>query len=273
MFCKGKLPEEYEGFSRRLYEVATMRDIKDINDLAEKLDKNSECKSLLNIRQRNREVPTNPLNAIVRNIQKHLNTSDPSKVHSSYMLAYSIVLDCSLDYLYGRSDIMSCDMEVADICSKTGLSEQAVLRLVERHDFDKDDECYHFSEWWSKFISSSFETFPMAWLAFSNQILEKNDLDKRISAIEKADADYQFEDSINQFLISEENQKTLRNLSRNKVDSIYGSFHKMMTIFEKELSEYAEAWADQQHPDYDLMYYHSEINKRKIIDSALKVTP
>ena len=37
MFCKGKLPEEYEGFSRRLYEVATMRDIKDINDLAEKL--------------------------------------------------------------------------------------------------------------------------------------------------------------------------------------------------------------------------------------------
>ena len=65
-----------------------------------------------------------------RNVQKHLNEKDPYKVPSTYIYAYSVVLDCSIDYLYGRTDVMSVDMDVKEICKKTGFVRKGSKMLT-----------------------------------------------------------------------------------------------------------------------------------------------
>lgn len=45
----------------------------------------------------------------------------------------------------------------------------------------------------------------------------------------------------------------------------------MMIHIEKVMDEYANEWALKQHPQYDEMYYRSEVNKIKILNGQLKV--
>ena len=50
-----------------------------------------------------------------------------------------------------------------------------------------------------------------------------------------------------------------------KEDSILGAHHKMLLCIECFLNQYADQWAERQHPDYGEMHYRSELNKRKIL--------
>ena len=130
-----KKAEKYNTFGKRLLTVADARQMGDTGTLANAIYSNKRCREIVKIREHKEYTnPFEEVEAIRRNIQNHLTQDkydEAWKVPSQYMYAYSVILVCSLDYLYGKSEIMSSDLEVADICQKTGLSEDAVNCLVE----------------------------------------------------------------------------------------------------------------------------------------------
>lgn len=207
----------------------------------------------------------------MKNIQIHLNTEDAYEVNSRYMYAYSTIFDCSYDYLYGRSEIMTADLDVRDICNKTGLSEKAVVNLVERHQDEIESSGFSVIEWWSELLYDiPFTAIPMAFMAYASRLVELHDIDKKIEACEKAVKDVSMDVTIMKCLMDDDNQKTLKHIRRDKEDSILGAHHKMVSCVADLLNQYAEQWAEKQHPEYSELYYHGEINKRKIINEALK---
>ena len=271
MFLKGKPLDEYKGFSYRLVKVAIEKGIEDTRELADALYENEECKKAITIRKTQKKNPDDPLKNIMKNIQIHLNTEDAYEVNSRYMYAYSTIFDCSYDYLYGRSEIMTADLDVRDICNKTGLSEKAVVNLVERHQDEIESSGFSVIEWWSELLYDiPFTAIPMAFMAYASRLVELHDIDKKIDACEKAVKDVSVDDPIIKYLMGGDNQKTLKHIRRDKEDSILGAHHKMVSCVADLLNQYAEQWAEKQHPEYSELYYHGEINKRKIINEALK---
>ena len=271
MFLKGKPLDEYKGFSYRLVKIAIEKGIEDTRDLADALYENAECKKAITIRKTQKTKPDDPLKNIMKNIQIHLNTEDAYDVNCRYMYAYSIIFDCSYDYLYGKSEIMTADLDVRDICNKTGFSEKAVANIVERHKDEIDSDGFSFIEWWSELLYDfPFTAIPMSWMGYASRLVELHDIDKKIEACEKAAKDAPLDDPIMKYLMDDDNQKTLRYIRRDKEDSILGAHHKMLSVVEDLLNQYAEQWAKEQHPEHSELYYHGEINKRKIIDAALK---
>jgi len=271
----GKKKGKLTGFGYRLMEVAELRGIGDTGSLANAIFSNKDCRKIVKIRVHKKyETPFDEMESIRRNIQNHLSEkySDAYKVPSAYMYAYSIVLDCSLDYLYGRSEIKASNLEVRDICNKTGLSEGAVVNLMERHKEEIESDGFSYNEWWSELLyDSAFMAIPMSWKEYASRLVELHDIDKKIEACEKAGKDAPMSDSIMIYLMDDDNQKTLRSIRRDKADAILGAHHKMNLCVEDFLDRYAKQWAEEQHPEYSEIYYHSEINKRKIIDAAVKI--
>lgn len=268
---KGKSLSEYEGFAYRLVMAANNKQIDDTKELAEKLYNDETCRGIIKMRKRKKEVASNPVDNVLRNVQKHLNEKDPYKVPSTYIYAYSVVLDCSIDYLYGRTDVMSVDIDVKEICKKTGLSEKAVKCLLEYKSDNDDSDIFSITQWWSEFLcEDSFYSIPMVWHDYASRIVELYDLDKKVAAMQKADNEVVVDDHIMQLLLEDDNHKTLRSIRREKEDSTLGAYHKMIQLIEHYFEQYAEEWAKNQHFDYEEMYYRSEINKRKIIKEQLK---
>ena len=151
------------------------------------------------------------------------------------------------------------------------MSEKAVANLVEIYQDEIKSDGFSFIKWWSELLYDvPFWAIPMAWLDYANRLVELHDLDKKIEACEKATKDMPMNDSIIKYLMEDDNSKTLKSIRIDKVDSIFGAQHKMVSRVEDLLNQYAEEWAEKQHPEYGEIYYHSEINTRKIIDAALK---
>ncbi len=271
MFLKGKTEEEYSGFGKRLFMAATAKGFSETRDLAEALD--AKCHDIVQIREKKRNAkPVDPLSKIIRNIQLHLNTEDAYEIPSQYLYSYSLLLDCSLDYLYGRSKIMSSDLTVADMCEKTGLSEAAIINLVENVKNCSDPDSFSFSAWWSELLSNSnFMSIPSVWYDYASRIVQLYDIDKKISAKQRAVKSEELSDFIMKLIYEDEDQKTLKLIRREKEDSTLGAYNKMMMHVDNILNKYADEWALKQHPQYDEMYYRSEINKLQILNGQLKV--
>lgn len=269
MFLKGKKIDEYRGFGRRLRIAIDRKGFSDNRKLAEELDK--QCSSIINMRKKKTGAqPKDPISYIMRNIQIHLNKEEAYKVPSAYMYAYSIVLDCSLDYLYGRSEIMTSNLSVADICEKTGLSEPSIINLMDDQINRDSPDCFSLASWWSKFLGTPiFFQLPLAWKEYALRILQLSDIDKKINAKQKASKDEEISDFIMKLIYDDDDQKTLKAIRKEKDDSKYGTYNKMIRLIEGFLDQYAEEWANEQHPQYDEMYYRSEINKLQILNSQI----
>ncbi len=269
MFLKGKDIEEYEGFALRLVKAANARGINSIKELAEAIDNHKECGKIVKIRKKVKEKASNPLANIIRNIQMHLNTEDVYDIPSRYLYAYSEVLECSLDYLYGRTEIISADLEVRDICERTGLTEEAVISLTECQKAGErfaDDMTY--AEWWSEFLQGeSFEKLPQAWLTYADLVLDikviKDPPTSKYTAKDAVDemkrifpklASLITDDDISEFENEEaalQSSKTNQNKEiQEKEDSKNGAYYKLLLYFEDLMSKYAEQWAEKRYPDY-----------------------
>ncbi len=267
MFLKAGSIDEFEGFANRLVNAAMAQGIKETVDLAEVLDNNDECQKLIKIRNKKKNKAVNPLNNIVRNIQLHLNTKNAYEVPSKYIYAYSLVLDCSIDYLYGKTDVMSTNLEVRDICEKTGLSDMAVNNLV-THNRNNDEEM-SLTKWWSDLLSeNSFFLYPIEWREYANRLVEIADIKNKAEEFAKDNVDSETDDIYK--ILSGEKADTLKIILREKQDASFGAYLKMISSIEEDLKIRADDWAAKQRPDYDKMYYKSAINKIKIIESALK---
>ena len=103
----------------------------------------------------------NAIGSIEKTIQGHCGAATAEKVKSQYIVAYSTVFNCSADYLLGLSDIKNKDIEVREICEKSGLSENAWFSIVEA----KVE-----TAWLSDLIESGLthELFK-AWISMSQQ--------------------------------------------------------------------------------------------------------
>ena len=115
--------------------------------IAEQLYENDICYNLLQPGGREYKYKFNERkdkNAISRRVQEHLakverpdgtfSYKEAFEIPGEYMLAYSIIFNCSLDYLYGRIAVAAPNAEVADISEKTGLSSSVVDKLMNSED-------------------------------------------------------------------------------------------------------------------------------------------
>ena len=114
--------EELPAFGRRLMELAREKEIGSPLLLAEALY--HSYRDLVEPAQRKNKHgkvvkdSKHDIEAIKRMVQRHFNEENAYNIQSKYLYAYSMLFDCSLDFLYGNTKVRCCDLEVRDICNK-----------------------------------------------------------------------------------------------------------------------------------------------------------
>ena len=256
-------------FGQKLLGLMSEKDCDTPKALAKKL---LEAK-LVTVNTRGNDVFKNRDNAvgsIEKKIRIHLHAKDATCLQGEFVNAYCKYFDCSADFLFGFTDIRTPDVQIRKICEITGLSEESVNCLQENKQVNNDDNVFSYTSWWSELLNGdSFYAIPMSWLDYASRIVEILDIDKHIEAAEKASSEVEL-DLITKLLLDDDNHKSLRIIRREKEDAILGAHHKMLACIEHFLNEYADQWAEQQHPNYGEMYYRSELNKRKILKAHEK---
>lgn len=183
-------------FGRRLFQLGADINMNGPASVAEGLYLNEECYKLVKPRGRDKKYQVNrsqDIAAISRTVQRHFDYEEATDVPGNYMMAYSVLFDCSLDYLYGKIDVKSPNAEVLDISKKTGLSVEAVKKLMQNDEicieeylqavnnyglldgsdagtYDPElDDCFFntyasITDFWSKLIESEvFKQLPEDW--------------------------------------------------------------------------------------------------------------
>ena len=124
------------------------------------------------------EKRKNAVGSIIKKIREHLKDDSTRTVQADFLCAYAELFHCSVDYLLGRTDVMSPDIDVQQICQKTGLSEKAVIRLL-----DDSSPQWLWNEIWSVLIESElYESLPYDWLSFGNSLISEAHAQGRIDA-------------------------------------------------------------------------------------------
>ena len=142
---KQKLLETRKGkpFGQKLADLAEERNMHSAADIAAALYENDLCFELVHPRDRDVKYLVSKdkdINTITRRVQEHISPSkEAQSVPGNYVFAYSILFDCSMDYLYGKIEEKCPDVEVLDISKKTGLSVEAVKRLMENDEISLDE--------------------------------------------------------------------------------------------------------------------------------------
>lgn len=267
---KNTKPEELEGFGRRLLLLCRENNLYSPTSLAMVLYK--EYYEIVQPGTRNNKhgisvkSAENDVKALTRAVQKHFNIVEAYKVQSHFMYAYSLLFDCSLDYLYGRTDVKSCDLEVREICDKLHITETAVKNLIEG--YDPDPEVDSPTRFWSEALSDEiFHEVPLQWLSYCMVALQCEDLAKKIEAIKKAES--AASDPIYRTMM-EGRRIALENLQMGKIGAREGAY----IILSHTLSEYIEVkksfWVESRHIDFEESYYKNEMEKNKLIEIALQ---
>lgn len=110
--------------------------------IATALYANDECFKLVHPKDRSVKraaYKDKDIASIARRVQDHFDVTNAYDVPGNYMMAYSILFDCSMDYLYGKIDEKCPNVEVLDISRKVGLSVEAVKRLMENETISLED--------------------------------------------------------------------------------------------------------------------------------------
>lgn len=263
--------EDFSGVGQRLMELARENELMTPAEIAQALYE--RCYELVKPGERKNKYgkvvksEENDIKAIIKFVQAHLNEKNAYNVQSKYMFAYSRLFECSIDYLYGITKVRSYDLDIRQICEKTGLSEHAVSNLVD-HKPDDDTVAFSLSLWWSKILEDeAFYGAPLDWIKYCIMVLESQDVKKRVNAILHTSEDSEF-DEIAKYLHGMR-AETLIKLRSAKDDECYGALGKMIRNIENYLEKWATEWVSEQHKEFDEMFYQSEINKLKIIEAAL----
>jgi hypothetical protein len=186
-------PEELSGFGKRLRELASNKAI--VSDaaastIATALRDNDRCFQLVKPHERKSpkleailaDPEKTPLQkarirreydilAIAGQVKAHYKTVDAFKVSSEYIYAYHILFGCSIDFLYGLTDVINPDLDIRVICEKTGLCEKAVINLMNDR-IDADDQAINRIFCWSSILESSlYKELPLDWIHAKRQAL------------------------------------------------------------------------------------------------------
>ncbi len=110
-------------FQNRLIGLMKEQGIKSASDFAHKL---KEKHILSHMKE----------SSIEKTIQRHLSFEStdkgslPDTLHAPHIKAYCDFFDCSTDYLLGKTDVKSSDIEIRRICDRLGLTEEAVNAII-----------------------------------------------------------------------------------------------------------------------------------------------
>ena len=120
-------------FKTRLSKLMISKGYKNSNDLARALYEQElvSVKSKITEETLEEEIKKNAIGSIVKKVRKHMVADDASLVQGEFIVAYSRLFECSADYLLGYSDVITRDVTIQSICKATGLSEIAVLKLID----------------------------------------------------------------------------------------------------------------------------------------------
>ena len=124
--------------------------------------------------------------SIARTVQRHLDLENAYDVSSNYMMAYSILFNCSLDFLYGKIDVPCPNVEILDISNKTGLSVNAVKNLVNSADATEGGPSFVHKSWTRLLEGDAFLGIPLDIVAAYNEACEVLKGDAAVEAIEAA---------------------------------------------------------------------------------------
>lgn len=125
----------------------------------------------------------NAIESISKKINNHIKSTCATCLQGEFVKAYCEIFNVSADYLFGYTEIRSQDIAVREICKKTSLSENSVIRLINAN---KSKVGMDRVEIWSKILDSDlFFQIPDLW----NRTLSKKSI--AINNIRKAEIDRQ----------------------------------------------------------------------------------
>lgn len=126
----------------------------------------------------------NAIGSIEKKIRVHIHSDGAGCLQGEFVLAYCKFFECSADYLFGFTDIKSPDIDVREICDRTGLSEKSVLNLTEQ--VDKEAKEYRTGVWSMILESPLYFKIPGEWLEAQKQafIVAQNDVQLKTAAWE-----------------------------------------------------------------------------------------
>ena len=133
---------------------------------------------------RKEDIRKNAISSVEKKIVRHLHADAADDVQGEFLLAYCRHLDCSSDYLLGLTNVTSGDIEVRRICEKTGLSEKAIVHLID--DLERDTQGYIHRCWSSLMESELYLLLPFDYGALYEQYKDTLHFQAYISATEKA---------------------------------------------------------------------------------------
>ena len=133
---------------------------------------------------RKEDIRKNAISSVEKKIVRHLHADVADDVQGEFLLAYCRHLDCSSDYLLGLTNVTSGDIEVRRICEKTGLSEKAIVHLID--DLERDTQGYIHRCWSSLMESELYLLLPFDYGALYEQYKDTLHFQAYISATEKA---------------------------------------------------------------------------------------
>lgn len=122
------------------------------------------------------EQTKNAIGSIKKKIAKHLQPDATIKdVQGEFINAYCMFFDCSADWLLGYTNIQNANMEVRQICEKTGLSENSIDTI--RRIIGSDRDCIEFgyrSDHFLRIINTLFSSTRFIELVYSISGLDDN---------------------------------------------------------------------------------------------------
>lgn len=125
-------------FGRRLFKLGQEIGVLGPAAIAVALYEKDECLSILqpNKRHDRKSEEKKDKNAIARRVQEHIFKENAYDIPGKYMMAYSILFNCSMDYLYGIIDVKCPDASIYDISKKVGLSPDSINVIRKINGFD-----------------------------------------------------------------------------------------------------------------------------------------
>lgn len=117
-------------------------------------------------------IRKNAIGSVEKKIAKHLHASAMTNVQGEYIVAYSSHFNCSADYLFGYTDVLSGDPDIRNACKVTGLSEQAITQLFTALD-EETGEATFIHKCWSHLLESElFHDMPFDWASAHHEAVE-----------------------------------------------------------------------------------------------------
>ena len=217
---------------------------------------------------RKEDIRKNAISSVEKKIVRHLHADSADDAQGEFLMAYCKHLDCSSDYLLGLTNVTSRDIEVRRICEKTGLSENAIVHLV--NDVERDTQGFVHRCWSSLMESELYFLLPLDYSALYEQYKDTLHFQASISATEKAlseCASESFGYSMESIKI-----KPYQKGEREHYSAYYGMLHKIAQDIAERMGQLTKSQGEEERI-YEREFEQALYNARVRIAVANGETP